>query len=262
MYKWANQFGVTSTRFALGLAWCIALSGCAGSYVTPGRGADMRALGLNPQAMAQMDASIREKLGRSPLAKFPTSLAIVRIQAPGYNSYSLSGWGTGRYSIVTTRDVETDAQFARLERMPQVRGLARMNRLLFRSSEFKSDVELREAAAALHADILLIYTLDTTFYTRDAAVPVSVTTLGLSPNLQAHAITTASGAFIGTHNGYVYGLAEATSRNDRLASAWTSGQAMDDARRKTEADAFDKLAAALGDTWNGIVRQYAANGTN
>ncbi len=238
------------------ITWLTLSAGCA-RYVTPGRGVDLKAMGLAP-AM-QTDGQIREVLKRQPLARFATSLAVVRIQAPDYCSYTLRGWGHGRYSIVTARDVETDAQFASLEKMPQVKGLARVNRLLFGSSELSSDVELRAAAASLHADVLLIYTLDTTFYTEDSVVPLTVITLGLSPNRQAHAITTASAAFVGTHNGYVYGIAEATSRNDRIASAWTDGQAIDAARRRTEAEAFDKLVGELRQVWKDILRQYGAD---
>jgi hypothetical protein len=237
---------------------CLILSvGCAARYVPPGRGADLRSIGLAPEVASQTDAAIRRTLDRKPLTKFPTSLALVRIQAPEYYSPTACGWGHGRYSIVTTRDVETDAQFARLESMPEVRGLARLNRLLFASSSLESDVQLRAAAAGLQADMLLVYTLDTTFYTEDAAVPLTVITLGLSPNRLAHAITTASGAFVGTHNGYVYGLAEVTARNDRLASAWTDSEAIDAARRKTESESFEKLVTELQKTWADIIRQYA-----
>ena len=71
-------------------------------------------------------------------------------------------------------------QIARLERLPMVRGLAPIGRVLL-PFDLNSDRELRQAAAELHADMLLIYTLDTTFVVDDKALPLTVITLGLSP---------------------------------------------------------------------------------
>src|SRR3954463_12780302 len=79
------------------------LTGCS-SYVTPGRGADMAAFGVRKDE--NTDASIVQALGKQPLAQFPTGVAVARVQSPGYASHSAQGWGAGRYSIVTTRDVE------------------------------------------------------------------------------------------------------------------------------------------------------------
>lgn len=232
--------------------------GCATAYTTPRRGANLREIGLTDQARRVLtDAAVQQALDKKPLAAFPTSLAVVRIQEPGYRSETAIGWGSldSRYSIVTTRDVESDAQFQRLARMAKVTGVAPVNRLLFDSPHLRSDLELRHAAGLLHADILLIYTLDTTFYVDDPAVPLTVITLGLSPNRKAKAMTTASAVFMGTHNGYVYGIAEATARNDQLASAWTDCQAIDTARRRTESQAFENLVGELERTWAGVVRE-------
>src|SRR4051794_18263124 len=118
-------------------------SGCA-SYVTPGRGADMAALGVTPEARNQQtDDPIARSLGKRPLAQFPTAIAAARVQAPGYKSETAQSWGSGRYSIVTTRDVETPEQLARLEKLPMVIGIAPVNRLLL-SDQLNSDLELRQ----------------------------------------------------------------------------------------------------------------------
>jgi hypothetical protein len=228
------------------------LVGCA-SYATPGRGADMRTFGMT--ADQQSDASIVKTISKQPLATLPTSIAIVRVQAPGYRSQTAEGWGRGAYSIVTTRDIENgDEALNRLQKLPMVSAVAPMNRLLF-PEEFHSDLELRQAAAALHADMVLIYTLDTTFDVQDAAVPLSVVTLGLSPNEVAHVICTASAVIMDTRNGYVYGIAEATEKQSQLASAWTSEAAVDQTRKRVESKAFGMLVGNIGQTWNGVVRQ-------
>ena len=229
------------------------LGGCA-SYATPGKAVDFNALGVNREALT--DGSIVQSLAKQPLASFPTGIAVARVQADGYRSETAETWGHGAYCVVTNRDVEKPEELTRLARLPVVTGIAPMNRLLL-PRELKSDVELRQAAATLRADVLLVYTLDTTFRVQDKLAPLSVITLGLSPNQQAQVVCTASAVLMDTRNGYIYGVAEATERGSQLASAWTSESAVDDARRRTETGAFAKLVGELERTWAGVVQNYA-----
>lgn len=232
-------------------------AGCAANYATPGRGADLREIATDSSAARQGDdPSIVSALGTQPLARFPTGVAVVRVQAPGYKSETAEGWGTGRYSIITTRDIEARADLERLGKLPLVTGIGPINRLLL-PTRLESDLELREAAARMHADVLLVYTLDTTFLVEDKAAPLSVVTLGLSPNQEAKVVCTASALLVDTRNGYLYGIAEATDRQSQLASAWTSGAAVDQTRRRTETKAFAKLVGELEKTWAGVVGTYA-----
>jgi hypothetical protein len=146
------------------------LGGCV-EYATPGRAADLRAVGVSQAMVAGgTESAIQQQLGKRPLAALPTGIAVVRIQAPSYRSATAQGWGNGRYSIVATRDVEPETAAQRLARLPMVRGVAPINRLLL-PEQLQSDVELRHAAAQLHAEMLLIYTLDTTFQKNDLAAP-------------------------------------------------------------------------------------------
>lgn len=201
------------------------------------------------------DASVVRAIERRPLATLPAIIAYVRVQGPGYTSQTAQGWGTGAYSIVTQRDIDNEEQtFDALRKMPQVRGLAAINRLLL-PQEMHSDLELRQAAAALHADMVLIYTLDTSFSVQDVAAPLSVVTLGLSPNQVAHVTCTASAVLLDTRNGYVYGIAEATDHQDQLASAWTSEAAVDQTRRRVESKAFAKLGDQFQQTWAGVIHE-------
>lgn len=239
--------------FALIFTSVVASTGCA-HYTVPGRAADMQAFGA--KRLEGSDPSIVEAQARQPLAHFPTAVAAVRVQAPGYRSESAVGWGQGRYCIITTRDVEKESQIERLAKMPLVNGLVPINRLLL-PQQLNSDLELRQAAAALHADVLLVYTLDTTFEVEDKLGPLTTLTLGLSPTENASAVCTASAVLLDTHNGFVYGVAEATDKSSQIASAWTSGAAVDDTRKRTEAAAFDKLVGELEKTWGGVVRTYA-----
>src|SRR5678815_1619015 len=97
-----------------------ALSGCsAGKYITPGSVADFHALGITPDQVNQStDVSITRKLDRKPLAGFPTNIAIVRVQGSEYRSYTNQGYGEGRFTVVTTRDVEPQEAFDKLRAQP------------------------------------------------------------------------------------------------------------------------------------------------
>jgi len=231
----------------------LSLVGCA-QYATPGGPANMRSL-MSPAARdAQTDGPVVQAIDKKPLARLPASVAVVRIQAPGYRSATAESWGQGAYSIVTTQDIEgEEAALEKLGKLPMVKGLAPVNRLLL-PSQLNSDLELRQAAGALHADMLLIYTLDTSFNVEDVALPLSVITIGLSPNEIARVNCTASAVLLDTRNGYVYGVAEASEKQKQLANAWTNEAAVDQTRRRVEASAFSKLVGNLEGMWTGVVK--------
>src|SRR4051812_46847947 len=111
--------------------FAITQSGCTASYVTPGRAADMRMVGVTAEMQkAQTDPGIRAAMQSKPLASLPAAIAVVRIQGPNYRSNTAEGWGSGKFTVVTTRDIEKDEDFARLEKLPMIKGLAPINRLL------------------------------------------------------------------------------------------------------------------------------------
>jgi hypothetical protein len=249
--------GLSASLFTSMFVAALALSGGCASYVTPGRGADFGAMGLTPQERDRLtDANIATALSKKPLASFPTAVAVARVQAAGYRSDTASGWGQGQYSMVFVRDVEKPEQFERLSNLPMIKGLAPLNSLLL-PKDLKDDRDLRQAAADLHTDMLLVYTLDTTFYDQDMAGILTVLTLGAAPNQHVSVTTTASAVLVDTRNGYVYGTAEATEKHDGLTNAWFSEAAVDQDRRDTESAAFNKLVGELEHTWTGVVKQYA-----
>jgi len=242
--------------FGAGMMAAMSISiGCA-NYATPGRAADLQAIGVTQAMVAGgTEAGIEKQLNKRPLAALPTGLAVARLQAPGYQSDTARGFGEGRYSVVTTRDVEPESAVTRLTKLPMVSGVAPINRLLL-PAHLESDQELRHAAAQLHADMLLVYTLDTTFQKNDLAEPLTLITLGISPNQKATIVTTASAVLMDVRNGYIYGVSEATSRSTKLMGAWGSGSAVDESRRATEADAFNKLVGEIEKMWTGVVKQF------
>jgi len=251
-FHWMTRLAARGVIVAA--TWGLA-GGCTASYAVPGRGAQMSAFGAASRA-EQTDNPIATTMTKRPLATLPTAIAVVRVQDPSYRAEDVDTYGSGAYTVVTTRTVEEadgKDQAAELAKLPMVSGIAPINRLLL-PAELHSDLELRQAAAALHADMLLIYTLDTTFKVEDVAAPLTVVTLGLSPNQQARVVTTASAVLLDTRNGYLYGMAEATERDNQLASGWTSQAAVDQTRRRVEAKAFQKLVKNLQVTWAGVVR--------
>jgi hypothetical protein len=72
------------------------MQGCA-TYTTPAAGVNMTTLG---------DNDIAALMAVEPAAAFPARLALARVQSPGYHSFTAEGYGSGRYSVVTTRDIE------------------------------------------------------------------------------------------------------------------------------------------------------------
>lgn len=232
------------------------LVGCA-HYTTPGGPADFRALGITQSdADAGTDAGIAVKLAKKPLASFPATVATVRVQARGYRSYSLDGWGEGDFTVITVRDIEKAEQLEKLEKLPMIRAIVPINRMVV-TGRIRNERDLRDAAANLQADLLAVYTLDTRFDTTTTIPYLGVITLGLFPNEQASVTATASAVLLDTRNGYVYGAYEATVKKDRLTNAWSSADAIDAARRDAESSAFDELVDQFAEGWKQIVATYA-----
>lgn len=243
----------------LALSWLLALAGCA-RYVTPGGPADFRALGVTPQdADAMTTSGVREAFARRPAASFPASVALARVQGRGYTSYTSRGYGSGAFTIISTRDVEREADFEKLTKLPMLAGVAPLNRLVV-PQEIRNEEDLRNAAAQVQADILLIYTFDTEFWTETTVPHLGTITLGLFPNERAKVTSTASSAFIDVRTGFIYGLSEVTHTSSRIANAWTSKEAVDQTRREVEAEAFSMLTKEWQKTWTGIAARFGPAG--
>jgi hypothetical protein len=229
------------------------LAGCS-TYIPPGAKADLQAFA---------PANIQEGFAAKATAPFPASIAAVRVQAPAYANHYLQQnggkFGTGRYSVITAREVEEQAQFDRVARLPQVAGLVSINRMLL-PERLESDREIREAASRLQADLVILYTFDTSFFDTDLAKPLSVITLGLSPTRKISVTTTASALLLDTRTGYIYSAYEVTTRADTLATSWGSRDTADEGRRRTERDAFGKLIEEFVTAWPKLLERHAKRG--
>ncbi|MCG3138537.1 MAG: hypothetical protein HJJLKODD_02402 [Phycisphaerae bacterium] len=220
-------------------------SGCAEAYLTPGKNANLKLIA---------DQDIKAAFERQPAATLPVHLVLVRVQGPYYRSYRCSGYGDGNYSIVTVRDIETEEDYHRLGELSQVAQVGTLNRLLL-SAELHSGEQLREGAAALQADMILVYTMDTEFYDTDHFKPLTVVTLGLSPNKEVKVTSTASAILMDVRTGYIYGALEKTSAQRQLASSWTTNDAIDQTRIKTEREAFVQLLDDFEKMWPAIMQR-------
>jgi hypothetical protein len=225
-----------------GLLAALALCGCA-SYRTPGGGVSI------PEITSP---GIAEAMARKPAASWPARLIVVRVQGSGYQSYTARGYGQGRFSVVTTRDIETEADFARLGAMPKVAAVGALNRLLLPGNLDSAD-DLRTAAAQLQGDIVLLYTIDTSFRTESTQIgPLQLVSLGFFPNKKAKVSSTCAIALLDTRTGYVYGVAESTSNEAQRSDLWNKEAAIEKARARAERGAFTGALAEVEKLWASI----------
>ena len=217
------------------------------TYIPPSGRADLGAIS---------SSTMQESFSAKPAAVFPASIAAVRVQAPRYRSYFTEReggvYGDGRYSVVTVKEVEDDSDLDRISKLPEVGGLVGVSRLLLPQT-LRSDRELREAAARLKADMLLLYTFDTSFHNNDESVALNVITLGLSPTRKVFVHVTASALLIDTRTGFVYAAVDANEKREVRTNAWESGETADRARRDAEKAAFKSLAGEFEKNWAKIV---------
>ena len=223
-------------------------AGCA-SYVTPAGRADLANIS---------SSSMRESFSAKPAARFPAAIATVRVQEPKYRNYNIDreggAYGSGRYSVVLTREVENDADLDRLNKLSQVGGVIGLNRLLL-PERLDSDRDLREAAARLKADMVLLYTFDTSFHNNDESVALNVVTLGISPTRKVFVRVACSALLLDTRTGFIYSAVEANEKREVRTNAWESRETADRARRDAEQAAFHKLVTEFTKSWPQVVER-------
>jgi len=231
----------------------VALCGGCATYIPPSGRADLAALN---------GPSMQASFAAKPAAGFPASIAAVRIQAPHYRSYYTEQeggvYGRGRYSVITVKEVEEPADLDRIAKLPEVGGLITINTLLL-PENLQSDRELREGAARLKADMVLLYTFDTSFHDNDASIALAVVTLGLSPTRRVFVHVAASALLVDTRTGFIYAALEANENRAVTTNAWESRETADRARRNAEKTAFKSLVNEFEKNWPKIVER-AKNG--
>ena len=221
------------------------LTACS-TYLTPGRQADLSTF---------TDPRIKKAFVAKPAIHFPATLALARIQETGYRSESAQGFGSGAYSVVTIRELEKPEDIDHLNKLPGIAGVAALNRLLLPNT-LSTDLDLREAAARLQTDAILVYTVATEFRDRDIIAPLTTLTLGLAPNQRYKINSTASAILMDTKTGYVYGALEEGVDRSGWTIAWGSASAIETARHAAERAAFEKLLASFDPFWARVYSRY------
>jgi hypothetical protein len=254
---------MATVRLLMALTLVSLLGGGCASYAVPGSGANLRMAGAGtPGRLAnaraeQTDPSVGTMMERKPLASFPATVAIVRIQGSDYTGRTVTLYsGGGNYRVVLTHDVEKPQHLLTLSTLPQLATLEPINRLELPERVDSLD-DLRTAAATLHADMVLVYTFDDQFDDRDVAAGLTLLTLGIAPTKELTVTSTASAILIDTRNGYVYGAAEAMDKKTTLANDWGETAAADACREEVESRAFEKLVGDVQGMWGTVVAQYA-----
>ncbi len=238
------------TRLRYHAAWICVLvltAGCA-SYTTPGGPVDLTGI---------QSAEIRELMAREAAATFPAIVTFARVQSPGYQSLSSETYGTGRYVVITNRELMSDARIEEFAQWEAVRSVAPLSRLLIAANLDSMD-DLRVASAQLKADIVVVFTLDTSFRVDGKSIgPLSLISLGLMRDRETVVNTTASAVFVDVRTGFVYGVAEGSASEKQTTNAWNSINAVDQGRLNTEREAFTRLLAEMARTWSGLVAEHA-----
>ncbi len=217
------------------LALALLSVGCA-SYTTPGAGVSLA--GIN-------EVDIAEAFSREPAAQFPANVAVARVQASGYSSRSNSSYGRGGYSVVTTRDIETDEDFATIGSIQGISAVAPLTRILV-PAQLSSTRDLRVAAAQLKADLLVLYTIDTSFRTDIGKVgPLQTIALGFLPNRKSHVDATTSAMVVDVRSGFVFGTVESTKTESQRSDLWGTEAAIESARHTAERESFESVIVQL-----------------
>lgn len=210
------------------------------TYVTPENEGDLSPVNLNTKSA----------ITGKPAITFPASIALVRVQGNSSNGNESDG-----YNVVTTRELETDQDFNTISKMPGIAGVVSMNNLLLPSSA-ATQVDLREAAAKLHANALLVYTVNSDTHDNDVAAPLTLFTLGLAPNQTHKATSSASAILMDTKTGFIYGALEEKATRGGLSTSWDNENASDATRREAEREAFEKLVGDFGPFWKQVYARY------
>ena len=156
-----------------------------------------------------------------------------------------------------------------LKSLPQVKDITTLSSLLMsdRDGEIegsngksapiwnKSDLILREAAAKMHADAVLLIQLETNITDGKIFTPLTTLSLGLFPNDRAEVIATALAALVDTRTGYVYATAERSAGRTCYAMSWDDST-RDRARERATRSALEKLLTEFPAVWRGVVQTH------
>jgi len=186
---------------------------------------------------------------------FPASIAVARVQAPEFRADPpLQSRNGGHFSVVTSDQGSASGLLKGISAWPVVAGVSVIDPSTLPEA-FNSPGDLRLAAAKLSADVLLIYTVDTSFRVRGQAygpgysIPVGTT----KPDGDTGITVTASAVFKDVRTGATLASASAVAVASDVASAWPSVKMIDRKRQDTEHKAIELMLTDAQNQWTDIV---------
>jgi hypothetical protein len=190
-------------------------------------------------------------------ATVSTLLAIARVQAPGFVTYTGGSITKGPVSIVTQVDSEDPADIAKLGKMYAIRGTLGLNKMVLPDA-VATEADLRKAAAETGADVLLVYTLDTQFFVPNRVEYGEQVKLALVSDPAANVQTMASGVLVDVRSGRIMGQAQGTGKAFVNAGSADGGNVIDRSRRNAERAAFKAMTDEVAQRWTLIIERGAA----
>ena len=225
----------------LSLAATLQFAGCQSSYINSPAVARSR----EAKRAAFSDPLLARAYHAKPTMRFPATIAVATHDS-----------GTREHIRALSAREKLDA----LQSLPQLARIVTVSPVLAgdgrSGNETKTDLRLREAAAKLHADAVLILATETQATDGRIIAPLTELSLGLLPNKRYELVATALAALVDTRTGYVYGTVEKSRARSGLTMAWGSEDVINRARTAAERDAMEKLFADFPAFWRGVVATH------
>jgi len=214
------------------------LAGCASHINSPAVRSAIEA-----KRAAFSDPLLARAYRAQPTMRFPATIAVAAADGE-----------TGG----TLRALSAEGRLDTMKTLPQVANFIMLSSLLYslEPGSAKPDLVIREAAAKMHADAVLIITTVTQATDGKIVAPLTELSLGLFPNKRYELVSTALAALVDMRTGYVYGALEESRARSGITMAWGSDDVIRHARTKTERDALEKLVAAFPQFWRGVVQHH------
>jgi hypothetical protein len=239
------RLAIVATLFALSFL----LAGCSNSYVNSPAATAHR-------AKAEADFShplIARAYNAKPTMRFPATIGLAPMD---------------RDAQAPLRALDANGKLDAFKALPQIRNVVNVSSILIADGGGlcgpdgrpipmwnKSDFVLREAAARLHCDAVLLLKIDTSVTDGKVFAPLSLVTLGLFPNDRTEVISTALAALVDTRTGYVYATAERSAGKTCHAISWDD-DTRDRTMRLANQKAMEKLFADFPALWSGVVAKH------
>jgi hypothetical protein len=195
---------------------------------------------------------------QQPAAMLPIRLVLVRVQRAGYPSMYESCHGTGRYCVLTVRDVESDADLERLADLPQVASLIPIPRRLV-PERTNAPIDLRRNLANAHiGDIALLYSIDTQAQVgEDPSAPLARLKRSLQVDQTITMRSRVTAALVDVRTGFVY-LQTQTDLAETLSGwVWARPDSTDRAHQNVERQAFHAMVGEISQHWSEVITPLA-----